>query len=58
MLHQEKWSREVHRDGLLPFVQRDFSKRLHYRDTGIVHQEIDWLLANRRNQVVYTANRR
>ena len=51
MLRQHKWRSDIDANGLFPFDCGDLCERFHHRDAGIVHEQMDWLVADFSDQV-------
>ena len=50
-LRLEKRGSDIDPDGLLPFDWGDLCERFHHCDAGIIHEQMDWLVADFGNQV-------
>ena len=54
-MNQKKGRGHIDADGLLPFFARDLSERFDYCDAGIIHEQINRLVSDRRYQIVNAA---
>ena len=55
-LSEQEWSGKIDADGLCPFLNRDFGVRFYDRNSGVVDEEIDRLMADLGDQILNAAD--